>query len=159
MMKDIKGYEGLYAITADGQVWSYRSQRYLTPSPNANGYLRVNLYKDKKPKNKFIHRLVAAAYIPNPNNLPEINHISEDKTDNKVENLEWCDRIYNLNYGTRKEKAAKSHYKAVYCVELNTTFESQKAAAETNGIAATNIAACCKGKRQTAGGYHWRYAE
>lgn len=159
-MKDIKGYEGRYAITADGNVWSYRSQKFLKNNVLPSGYVRVNLYdENQKPKIHYIHRLVAEAFISNPDNLPEVNHISEDKTDNRVENLEWCTREYNLNYGTRSERAAKSNGKAVYCIELGQAFGSLKSAAEAIGVSyTTNICACCKGKKPSAHGYHWRYA-
>lgn len=159
-MKDIKNYEGLYAVTEEGEVWSYKSQKYLKGSPNSKGYLRVNLYKDNVMKTCYVHRLVAEAFIPNPDNLPEINHISENKSDNRKENLEWCSKEYNLTYGTRIERAAKSKARAVYCVELDQVFESLKSAAEAFGVQnSSNICACCKGKKNTAYGYHWRYAK
>ena len=76
----------------------------LKPIKNRYGYMYVNLRKDGVTKQQYIHRLVAQAFIPNPNNLPEVNHKDEDKTNNNVKNLEWCDRKYNINYGTRTAK-------------------------------------------------------
>ena len=88
-MKDIKGYEGLYAVTSCGKVWSYRNECFLKPKVNRNGYLFVNLYKDRKAKSYTIHNLVAEAYIPNTDNLPQVDHIDGNKTHNYVNNLQW----------------------------------------------------------------------
>lgn len=105
-MKDIEGYEGLYAITSCGKVWSYKSKKFLKARYDKDGYISVALRKDGKTKYFFVHRLVAMAYIPNPNNLPEVNHKNEIKSDNNINNLEWCTRKYNANYGTIKERLA-----------------------------------------------------
>lgn len=161
-MKDIKNYEGLYAITEEGQVYSHKSKKYLKPREITGGYLGVTLYKDGKGTQYRIHRLVAETYLPNPDNLPIINHKSEDKTDNRVENLEWCSHEYNSNYGTIKEKITQNASNKnihIYCIELQREFESAKQAAEELGITRQNIVAVCRGKRITAGGYHWRYAD
>lgn len=100
----IPGYAGLYEIDTQGNVYSLlqaksRRKRILKAYPNGNGYMKVNLYDvDGKCKKKYIHRLVAAAFIPNPNNYSEVNHIDCDKTNNHVDNLEWCDRKTNLKH-------------------------------------------------------------
>ena len=86
-MKDIKNYEGLYAITSCGKVWSYRSKKFLKPGPAKNGYLQVGLIKDKETKRVLIHRLVAEAYLDNPNNYETVDHIDFDKTNNCLNNL------------------------------------------------------------------------
>lgn len=170
-MKDIKNYEGLYAVTEDGQVYSYNSKKFLKSAPNKGGYCVVNLYKDKKIKNVYVHRLVAEAYLDNPNSLPEVNHIDENKSNNCISNLEWCDSTYNKSHGTRVQriheknkelirtgKYAPFGHKArkVYCVELDRTFDSRNQAEIITGI--KGISQCCKGRQKTAGGYHWRYA-
>lgn len=109
-MTDIKGYEGLYAITEDGQVWSYKANKFKKPQ-NINGYLSVVLYKDKHLKNYSIHRLVAETFIPNPDGKPEVNHIDEDKTNNCVDNLEWCTKSENCKHGTIQARriASRGH--------------------------------------------------
>lgn len=157
-MKDIQGYEGLYAITSCGKVWSYRKKIFLKPKLS-NGYQQVNLCQDGKKKTVYIHRLVAAAYIPNPLNLPEVNHKDENKTHNYINNLEWCDRQYNCNYGTHNDRVAKANHKPVLCIELNTTYESVSQAAKELGVFQSAISLCLTGKRKTTGGYHFKYAE
>ena len=157
-MKDIKGYEGLYAITEDGEVWSYRSNKYLKQQP-ARNYLSIELHKDNNRKNYFIHRLVAETYIPNPHNLPEVNHIDENKYNNCVDNLEWVSHKDNMNYGTQKERASTKCKKRIRCIETDTVYNSTKEAAEALDIKAPNITACLKGRQKTSGKYHWEYVE
>lgn len=157
-MKDIKGYEGLYAVTSCGKVWSYRKKIFLR-SKLCNGYQQVCLYKDGKMKTVYIHRLVAETYIPNPLGLLEVNHKDESKEHNYINNLEWCDRKYNNNYGTHNDRVAKANYKPVFCIELNTTYESVSQAAKELGVFQSAISACLTGKRKSTGGYHFKYAE
>lgn len=104
--------------------------------------------KNGKVKNEAIHRLVALAFIPNPSGLPEVNHKDENKQNNCINNLEWCDTAYNINY---------SHSKKVYCIELNKIFDSLCKAAEEVGVTASQISKACQGKLKTTGGYHWEY--
>ena len=119
--KDIKGYEGLYQISNKGRVYSiprsinksdgktqFVRGRILKPYIKQNKYLEADLCTEGKVKRYLIHRLVAEAFIPNPNNLPEVNHKNEVKTDNNVENLEWCTPKYNTNYGTGRQRQAAS---------------------------------------------------
>lgn len=103
-MKDIKGYEGIYAITSCGKVWSYKNKRFIIPRPNEKGYLRIKLYKNGSYKTFGVHRLVAEAYIPNPENKEQVNHKDENKSNNCVNNLEWMTNKENANYGTRNER-------------------------------------------------------
>ncbi len=95
-MKDVIGYEGLYAITSCGKVWSYQNKRFLKPWFNGRGYLYVDLHKNGKKKNFRIHKLVAEAYVPNPNNLETVDHIDGNKEHNYVGNLQWMTRADNL---------------------------------------------------------------
>jgi group I intron endonuclease len=111
--KDIEGYEGLYQVSNLGDVRSLKyaggnKVKLLKQSTDKKGYKRVVLCKDRKKKNHWIHRLVAIAFIPNPNNLPIVNHIDECKSNNMVSNLEWCTLVYNNAYGTRNERISKS---------------------------------------------------
>lgn len=153
-MKDIKNYEGLYAITSCGRVWSYTSKKFLRPIKQTLGYLTVALSKNGSVRIHLVHRLVAEAYIPNPDNLPEVNHKDECKTNNCIKNLEWCTRQYNSNYGSR----TSSFRKKVYCVELDKVFSSVAQATRELGIG-HHIVTCCKNPEKTCGGYHWRYAD
>lgn len=159
-MKDIKNYEGVYAVTEDGQVWSYRSNKFLKQKETNCGYLSVQLSTkatNNKVKECYVHRLVAEAFLPNPDNLPQVNHKDENKTNNHVSNLEFCTASYNINFGTCHKQAVDKLKKPVYCVELNKTFNSLKEAAEELKLWANNISNCLTGRFKTCGGYHWRY--
>ena len=155
-MKDIPNYEGLYAATEDGRIYSYRSKRFLIPNKTQKGYLHTTLTKNGKAKTYKIHRLIAETYIPNPNGLPQVNHIDEDKTNNCINNLEWCDSKYNINFGTRNEKSAKARRKKIQCVETNEIFNSLTEAAKNKNINIGHISECIHGRRHTCGGYHWK---
>lgn len=152
-MREIKGYEGLYAVTSCGKVWSYKRQKFIATRFDKDGYIRVNLSKNGKICTRFVHQLVAQAYIPNPENKATVNHKDEVKTHNWVGNLEWMTQRENVNYGSRNAKT----WKPVYCVELRTEFESQTAASLATGIAKSGISAACRGCIKTAGGYHWEF--
>lgn len=157
-MKDIKNYEGLYGITEDGKVWSYRNNKFLSAGIKG-GYEFVVLSNNGYRKNYYVHRLVAEAYIDNPNNLSTVNHKDENRTNNCVDNLEWLSRLDNLNYGTRGERSCISNSKKVLCVELKKVFDSVNSAATALNLHQPNISACCKGRLKTTGGYHWEYVE
>lgn len=109
MLVDIKGYEGKYQVSDDGRVFNLTVKKYMTPQDDGRGYLFIGLSNQGKRKFFKIHRLVAQAFIPNPDNLPEVNHKDEDKHNNCVDNLEWCDVRYNRNYGTRNQKIKEHH--------------------------------------------------
>lgn len=102
--KDVKHYEGLYLVSNMGRVFSLITNRYLSLSFTKDGYLKVKL----QGQTELVHRLVALAFIPNPNGYPQVNHINEIKTDNRVDNLEWCSSKYNNNLGSRTKKPQKS---------------------------------------------------
>jgi hypothetical protein len=108
MMKDIPGFEGLYAITPEGQVYSYRSNQYLRPEITRLGYIRYGLYKDGKRKKLLAHRLVAEAYIPNPDNLPEVSHLDETRSNNHMSNLAWSSHKENCNMPEHKSRLSDS---------------------------------------------------
>lgn len=174
--KDIEGYDG-YQVSNKGNVRSIsriisitrngrkhlriQKGQVLKALLDKDGYLRIWLYKDKRRKFIPIHRLVAEAFIPNPENLPHVNHKSEVKTENFVENLEWCDAKYNSNYGTRTLRIAQQSRKHI--LQLSTRgepficwFSLTDASNETN-IPISGISHCANGKRKTCGGYKWAY--
>lgn len=169
--KDIEGYEGLYQVSNLGRVKSLYlgKERILKPGKHRCGYLCVALCKDGKMKTYKVHRLVAINFIQNSLNLPQVNHKDENKENNCVWNLEWCDNKYNSNYGTRNERHGESmlgfhinrkdQSKKVICVETNTIYPSEMEVQRQTGIRCQHICRCLKGKRKTAGGYHWQYVE
>ena len=168
--KDIRDYEGLYQISNKGNVKSLgnnktKKEKILKSSVNKRGYLDVKLCKNGKHKNFRINRLVAEAFISNPNNLPQVNHKNEIKDDNRVENLEWCTVKYNINFGTRTERVAEKQIngkcsKPVLQIDKTTNkliaeYPSLREVERQLGI--SHISECCLGKRNTAGGYKWQY--
>ena len=162
----VVGYEGLYEVSNLGNVRSIArnttSGKILKNIPDTKGYLHVGLCKEGKKRTYKVHRLVAEAFIPNPDNLPQVNHKNEDKTDNRVENLEYCDSKYNNNYGTHTERVAKARSIPVaqYTKSgiLVQTYEGIKEAARRTGSNRGNIIECCKGKLKSCGGFIWKYA-
>lgn len=110
IFRPIEGYEGLYEVSNLGKVRSigYRKERILKPVIDIGGYSTVHLVKEGKLKWFKVHRLVAQAFIPNTEGLPQINHIDEDKTNNRVDNLEWCTGSYNIRYGTHNERMVQT---------------------------------------------------
>ena len=157
-MKDIVGYEGLYAVTSCGKVWGYKRQKFLKPQTDKNGYLRVGLHKDGKTKKYYIHRLVAEAYIPNPDNLPQVNHKDENKENNCLQNLEWCDPKYNINYGTRTDKVASSNKKPILQFTLDGEFVREwPSTTDVGKEFIKGINHCLRGRNKTAYNYIWKY--
>lgn len=171
--KDIKGYEGLYQVSSDGRVKSleksynvgyggikHQDEFIMSPSIVGNGYLHVTLCKDGKKRYKRIHRLVAEAFIPNPENYPVINHKDENPKNNNVENLEWCTQGYNNTYGGRTKRMAESQSKKVYQYtldgELVKIWNSTRECRE-EGYSQGHVAACCRGERNQHKGYKWSY--
>ena len=165
--KDINGYEGLYKVSNKGRVKSLnynhtKKEKILKPYINNCGYEIVCLSKNNTRKQYLIHRLVAEAFIPNPNNYSEVNHINEDKLNNYVNNLEWCNKKYNMNYGSRSERASKkisntmkgnrnATRRKVKCITTGEIFNCIKEASEKYNINRGNICSCCKGKLKFAG--------
>lgn len=162
--KKIENYND-YEISNLGNIKSLKNgiQKILKPSKSSSGYLQIVLCKNGKTKSHFIHKLVAKAFIKNVNNYTEVNHKDENKQNNYVENLEWCDRKYNMNYGTIKMKQARAKMKKVAKLNKNNeiieVYKSIKEAAQINNCMETDIVACCKHKEHciTHKGYKWEY--
>lgn len=157
----IQGFEGLYLVSNFGNVRSQRKNRNLRIRRSTRGYGQVNLFKDGILTTHRVHRLVALHFIQNPLNLPEINHINENKLDNRAENLEWCDRSYNVNFGgrTEKQKVKVSRPVVQHSLEgdILAVFPSCIQAARELKISSSGISECCRGKRKTLGGFKWKY--
>lgn len=157
IFKDIEGYEG-YQVSNLGRVKSFKrgKEKFLRNKRN-KGYIFVFLYKEGKRKECSVHRLVANAFLPNPDNLPQINHKDEDKSNNNVDNLEWCSASYNMNYATRPLIASKTVYQYSLNGEFVAEYPSTMEVQRQLGFAHTHISYCCNGKRKQAYGYIWRY--
>ena len=168
--KDIVGYVGKYQVSNLGRVRStnYRNTglvKIMTPLDNGNGYYFVGL-RDGSGGNKkchYVHRLVASAFLDNPLGLPQVNHLDHDRSNNSVENLEWCSVSDNLMHGSTHsrtiETQRKTHprRKTVYQYDLDgnliKVYGSQKEAERETGILAPDICMCCNGKYKTTGGF------
>lgn len=172
MQKDIPGYENLYSIDTQGNVFSYRSNRYLKwHSAGRGNYQYVELSKNGKRQCKKVHRLVAENFIDNPNNLPCVNHKDENTMNNSIDNLEWCTYEYNNNYGERIKRVTDSNLnnpafsKTVIGINIKTKkeieFPSVREAARFLGDVkrSSNIQACLAGRQKTAYGYIWKYSQ
>lgn len=165
--KDIEEYEGFYQISTLGRVKRVATGRILKNGKNRGGYLYVDLCKNGKRKNHKIHRLVAKAFIPNPENKPEVNHVDEDKTNNMVSNLEWSTRKENLNHGTRNERVAKaiSKIKSIPIIATNLKtgdsreFYGSRECARQLGLDQSHITKVLKGRYKQTGGFTFKYKE
>ena len=170
-------YEGLYKVSNLGRILSLNYNKagkpvLMTPFEVGAGYLQVNLRKNKETKKCYVHRLIAETFLPNPDNLPEVNHKDEDKTNNFVflnedgsvdkekSNLEWKNHRDNCNHGTRNERVAKAQSKPVLQFTLDGEFVREWPSTmecERNGFSSGNVSACCRGEKKTAYGYIWKY--
>jgi hypothetical protein len=174
--KEIKEYEGMYEISNLGRVKSLSRviynrwgttisrEKILIPSIDNNGYAHTSLTKNKKKKTFPIHRLVAINFISNPHNLPEVNHKKEfEKSNNCIENLEWCTHEYNTNYGTRNERHHTSLRKPIYQLDKNNNLIKRwdyiKQVTQELKFDSSSITKCCKGKSKTYKGFKWSYVD
>ena len=158
-MKDIKGYEGLYAITENGEVWSYISNKFMKQFDNGQGYMYVKLFKDGKQHTKRVNILVAEAYLePHPEDGQKylVDHIDEtDRKNNHYTNLQWLTYSENLQKANMRRPRPRI---PVRCVETGEVFANQAEAARAIGKHRYGINSVLKGKQKTCGGYHWEYA-
>lgn len=172
--KNIKGYEGLYQVSNMGRVKSLErtfidksgrkrtvKECILKPSVVVGGYLRVGLCVGGKQKMLRVHRLVCEAFHENPDNKSDVNHINEDKTDNRACNLEWSTRRENMNHGTRNTRAAKALSKPIgqYTLygELVKIWPSVSVAQRQTGFSRGNISQAANGKYKNSHGFVWKY--
>ena len=162
---DIKGFEGLYQINQNGEIrslYNYRKYSILKPKVK-KGYYQIGLRKKGIRFWYAVHRLVAETFIPNPDNLPCVNHKDENKLNNHVDNLEWCTHSYNNIYGTRIDKVKNKTRKSVLQYNkqgvLLNEFASIADASKQTQISIGNISACCRKYKNYshAGGYIWKY--
>ena len=175
--KDIKGYEGAYKISNTGKIMSIArtistafhnrkhvtNNRILKQTITRHGYAIVSLNKNCRKTRYCVHRLVAEAFIPNPNNLPQVNHKDECKLNNHFSNLEWCTAQYNVNYSGTIQKAINACKRKVLQFEKTgkfvKEFESATNASRETKTCQSAITLACQGKYKTAGGYIWKYYE
>ena len=179
LWKDVDGYEGLYQVSNTGRVRSLSYRRHgfvkeLVPKINNYGRLWFDLWKNGENTPMLAHRIVANAFIPNPNGYPQINHIDENPKNNNVENLEWCTAeenrakyLANHKGERRPVKKYSNKYRRQDDREINQismegevvrVWENVQAVLHEKGWSAWSISECCRGKRKTAYGYFWRYA-
>lgn len=160
--KIIENY-GNYMVSNLGRVKSLKTSTILKERSTKEGYVRVVLWEKGKGKSCLIHRLVAQAFIPNPDSLPEVNHKDENKLNNSVENLEWCTHQYNCNYGTGKQRQVEQLSKSVIQFTLDGIkvgeYKSTNDAERETGYKHQNIGKCCLGKYKQAYGYIWKFKE
>lgn len=183
--KDIEGWEGFYQISNHGRVKSlprprhgghnhYMSKEKIrAASVNNMGYSVVLLYKNKVYDRRYVHRMVAMAFIPNPDDKPLVNHIDNNPKNNHIDNLEWCTQTENMQHAVRMgrhKSPFKGKYGAANCRaraikqftlsgDLVAAYDSMCLAKCATGIDNSAISMCCSGRRKTAGGYKWSYAE
>ena len=159
--RDIDGYEGLSQISNKGRVKSLKwgKERILKPLINSSGYLKVGLCKNGRVDQLQLHRLVAESFIANPENKPQVNHKDENKLNNCVNNLEWSTAKENSNYGSRNERLSRKILQYSKSGEFIKEWPGALEVERELNINHSNIAACCKCKRNFAGGFVWRYKE
>lgn len=172
-MREIKGYEGLYAVDADGRVFNLRTGKEKKPTIGNHGYLAVDLFKNGQRKTLLVHRLVAEAFIPNPHKKRTVNHKDGNKLNNRISNLEWATHSENHKHSFRK--LGRTSYmtgrfghlnhnsKPILQCSLNgdviQRFDSIHCAERATGILNNAICACLRGRARTSGGYKWRYED
>lgn len=150
----IAGFEA-YSIDKDGNVYN-KSGKMMRQEKSSNGYLRVTLSNGKR-KRFLVHRLVASAFIPNPENKKQVNHKDKCRTNNRVDNLEWVTPLENLNHSEVIQKASKANEQKIICTTTGNVYNSIKEVEALLGLYHSNLVACCMGRRKHCGGMKWEY--
>lgn len=161
--KDIKGYEGLYQVSSFGRVKRFTTGRILKGGKDTQGYLMVLLCKNNTKSNKSLHRLVAQTFIPNPENKPQVNHMDENKTNNRVDILEWMTAKENNNHGKHNKRVSKSNSIPIIATNLKTgelqEFYGSRECARQLCLHNQSISAVLKGRLKQTKGYTFKYKE
>lgn len=154
--RTVRMYGANISVFSDGSVWIRRGNRSKRRFGDMThkGYMKILVRDNGRGRTVFVHRLVAMAYLDNPLNKSQINHINGNKSDNRPENLEWCTNYENIQHKCKVLKRFGSQ-SPVMCVETGERYETESEAARKTNISRANINGCANGKRRTAGGYHW----
>lgn len=172
-LRTIPGYT-LYKAAADGRIWSVRSGKFLIPRKRSDGYMQVTLCEGGAKNQEYVHRLIAAAFVENPDHLNVVNHMDEDRSNNNASNLEWCTYEHNSTWGNCKKKqretvgleklqqlartASVKRRRKVKNLDTGIVYESLASACRDTGLLHSGIASACTGRYKTCGGYRWAYA-
>lgn len=161
--KDIKEYENLYQVSNLGNIRSKKNGKIRKTQKDKDGHLKLQLHKNGVSKDYYVHRLVAQAFINNPTNAEIVNHKDENPSNNRIDNLEWCNKKYNNTYGTKITRQSQKIKREVYQYDIQGNFinkyDSVKEAGISLNINKANIANCCRGLTKTAYGFVWKYAK
>ena len=164
--KSVVGYEGLYEVSENGNIRKFKTHRQLRHCVHKTGYESVVLYKNGQPKRTLVHRIVASAFLDNPNGYKYVNHKDETRGNNSASNLEWCSREYNMKYGTVRKRISdkrghgarkKRRVAQIDSGNVVAIWDSIASAARGTHTARTLIFECCNGVHKTANGYTWVY--
>ena len=162
-MREIDNFEN-YLIDEQGNIFSKKSNKFISKRKSNKGYYIVDLFKNNKRNQLLVHRLVAQTFIPNLNKLPCVNHKDENKLNNDVNNLEWCSQKYNMNYGSCPKRIGEKNSKRIVAIDKygnKIEFKSSMEAYRKLNISSGNIYDCLyhKRNRKTAGGYIWEFVK
>ena len=160
--RPVVGYEGRYEVSSLGRI---RRVKIIIPSKKKHGYMQVSLVDGNGVRKSLrLHRIVAEAFLPNPDGKPQVNHRDEDPENNRADNLEWATAEENTNYGSRTARAAAKNGSKTPVLQIDpktlkvvAEYPGQSVAARETGISLASINACLRGKQQHAGGYLWEY--